>query len=79
VHSPGDPNLGGGVDPIIIFGNLGYALAGMILMFAGFLVFDKLTPRVNFADEIGKGNMAVAMIISALFVSLAFIIGRSLN
>jgi uncharacterized membrane protein YjfL (UPF0719 family) len=42
-------------------------------------VFDKLTPRVNFADEIGKGNTAVAMIISALFVSLAFIIGRSLN
>jgi putative membrane protein len=79
VHSPGDPTLGGGVDPIIIFGNLGYALAGMILMFAGFLVFDKLTPRVNFADEIGKGNMAVAMIISALFVSLAIIIGRSLN
>ena len=59
--------------------NLFYALCGMILMFAGFLLFDKLTPRVNFADEIGKGNLAVAIIIAALFVSLAFIIGRSLN
>jgi uncharacterized membrane protein YjfL (UPF0719 family) len=67
------------VDPSIIVGNLGYALAGMFLMFAGYILFDKLTPRVNFPDELGKGNMAVALIIAALFVSLAYIIGRSLN
>ena|GEM_PF-500948 len=79
MHSPGDLSLGGGVDLSIIFGNLGYALLGMILMFAGYILFDQLTPRVNFPDELGKGNMAVALIIAALFVSLAYIIGRSLN
>jgi putative membrane protein len=67
------------VDFSIMLGNLGYAALGMLLMFAGYIIFDKLTPRVNFPDELGKGNVAVALIIAALFVSLAYIIGRSLN
>jgi len=67
------------VDLSIITANLLYAFAGMLLMFVGYILFDKLTPRVNFPDELGKGNVAVAIIIAALFVSLAYIIGRSLN
>ena len=67
------------MDLSIITANLLYAFAGMLLMFVGYILFDKLTPRVNFPDELGKGNVAVAIIIAALFVSLAYIIGRSLN
>ncbi len=59
--------------------NLLYAAVGMILMFAGYILFDKLTPRVNFPDELGKGNVAVAICIAALFLALAYIIGRSLD
>jgi uncharacterized membrane protein YjfL (UPF0719 family) len=51
----------------------------MILMFAGYILFDKLTPRVDFPDELGKGNVAVAICIAALFLALAYIIGRSLD
>ncbi len=67
------------MDSSIILGNLGYAIAGMFLMFAGFMLFDKLTPRVDFQAELSKGNMAVAVIIAALFLGLAYLIGRSLN
>jgi uncharacterized membrane protein YjfL (UPF0719 family) len=63
----------------VVFGNLAYAAAGMLLMFAGLWIFDRVTPRVNFPDEIAKGNMAVAVIIAAFFLSVAYIIGRSLN
>jgi len=59
--------------------NLGYALAGIVLMFAGFWILDLITPRVNFSDELGKGNLAVAIVIAAFFLSVAYIIGRSLN
>lgn len=73
------PTPGGNVDLSIAGANLVYAFGGMILMFLGFWIFDKITPRVDFPTEIGKGNLAVAIIIAALFVSLAYIIGRSLN
>jgi len=59
--------------------NLLYAFFGLVMMFIGYWLFDRITPRIHFQDELGKGNMAVAMVISALFVSLAYIIGRSLN
>jgi putative membrane protein len=63
----------------VALANLGYAFGGMLLMLAGYILFDKLTPRVDFNDELGKGNVAVAVVIAALFLSLAYIIGRSLN
>jgi uncharacterized membrane protein YjfL (UPF0719 family) len=67
------------VDVAIIGGNLLYAVAGMLLMFGGFLLFDRLTPRMDFSDELRKGNLAVAVVVAALFLSVAYIIGRSLN
>ena len=59
--------------------NLGYAFAGMLLMFFGVWLFDKVTPRVDFPTEIVKGNVAMAIIIGSFFLAVAYIIGRSLN
>jgi uncharacterized membrane protein YjfL (UPF0719 family) len=72
-------NLGGNVEISIAASNLLYAFFGLILMFVGYWLFDRITPHIHFQDELGKGNMAVAMVISALFISLAYVIGRSLN
>ncbi len=59
--------------------NIGYAIFGVILMFLSYRLIDKLTPEVNFPDELKKGNVAVAIFIAAIFVSIAIIIGNSLN
>ena len=67
------------MDLTIVAGNLMYAALGVLLMFGGFLLFDKLTPRVDFSGELGKGNIAVGIVIGALFFAIAYIIGRSLN
>lgn len=67
------------MDLSIVAGNLLYALAGMLLMFGGFWLFDRILPRVDFSVELGKGNVAVAIVIGAMFLAIAFIIGRSLN
>jgi uncharacterized membrane protein YjfL (UPF0719 family) len=68
-----------GVDISIMAGNLLYAALGMLLMFGGFLLFDKLLPRVDFSAELAKGNVAVGIVIGALFFAIAYIVGRSLN
>ncbi|MES2525243.1 MAG: DUF350 domain-containing protein [Gemmatimonadota bacterium] len=63
----------------IIALNFGYAILGVILMFASYRVIDWLTPSVDFPDELKRGNIAVAIFIAALFIAIAMIIGNALN
>ena len=63
----------------IIAVNLLYAVAGVVLMFLSYRAIDRLTPEVNFPAELGKGNIAVAIFVAAIFISIAIIIGHALN
>jgi uncharacterized membrane protein YjfL (UPF0719 family) len=63
----------------IIAINFVYAIFGVILMYAAYRFIDLLTPQVDFPEELKKGNVAVAIFIAAIFVSIAIIIGHSLN
>ena len=63
----------------IILINFLYAGLGVLLMYASYRVIDVLTPQVNFPEELKRGNVAVAIFIAALFISIALIIGGALN
>lgn len=63
----------------IIAVNFFYAALGIVLMWVSYRVFDRLTPQVDFAQELKKGNVAVAIFIAALFIAIALIVGRALN
>jgi uncharacterized membrane protein YjfL (UPF0719 family) len=54
--------------------NFLYAALGVLLMYASYRVIDLLIPQVNFPEELKRGNIAVAIFIGALFVSIALII-----
>ena len=59
--------------------NLVYAALGVILMYVSYRIIDRLTPEVDFRVELQRGNIAVAIFIGALFISIAMIIGGALN
>ncbi|MEK7263659.1 MAG: DUF350 domain-containing protein [Bacteroidota bacterium] len=63
----------------IIAINFMYAALGVVLMYASYRIFDLLTPKVDFADELKHGNVAVAIFVAAIFISIAIIIGGALN
>jgi len=63
----------------IIALNLMYAVLGVVLMYVSYRVIDRLTPHVDFPEELKKGNIAVAIFIAAIFLSIAIIIGGALN
>ncbi|MCX5768102.1 MAG: DUF350 domain-containing protein [Gemmatimonadetes bacterium] len=67
------------MDLKIIGLNLGYAVLGVILMYASYRIIDRLTPEVDFPAELKRGNVAVAIFIAALFIAIAMIIGHALN
>jgi putative membrane protein len=63
----------------IIALNFGYAALGVVLMFVSYRVIDWLTPQVDFPSELRNGNIAVAIFIAAIFLSIAIIVGGALN
>jgi uncharacterized membrane protein YjfL (UPF0719 family) len=63
----------------IIAINLLYAVLGVVVMFASYRVIDRLTPEVDFPAELRQGNLAVAIVIAAIFLSIAIIVGGALN
>lgn len=67
------------MDLSIVGLNFIYAILGVILMYVSYRVIDRLTPEVDFPEELKKGNVAVAIFIAALFIAIAMIVGRALN
>jgi uncharacterized membrane protein YjfL (UPF0719 family) len=59
--------------------NFFYAIIGIVLMFVSYRVIDRLTPQVDFAEELKKGNIAVGLFVSAIFVAVAIVVAGALN
>jgi putative membrane protein len=59
-------------DLVAVFG---FGIDFILLLMIGYKVFDWLTPRCDFPDELVKKNIAVAIVISALFIALAIGLG----
>ena len=59
--------------------NFLYAALGVVLMYVSYRLIDILTPQVDFPAELKSGNIAVAIFIAALFISIALIVGGALN
>ena len=55
------------------------AILGVVLMFLSYRAIDLLTPEVDFPAELRKGNVAVAIFIAAIFLSVAMVVARALN
>jgi uncharacterized membrane protein YjfL (UPF0719 family) len=48
-------------------------------MFIAYRAIDKMTPEVNFPEELRKGNIAVAIFVAAIFISVAVVVAGALN
>jgi uncharacterized membrane protein YjfL (UPF0719 family) len=56
-----------------------YGFLGIVLAIAGYFLFDVVEYRINFADEIKKGNTAAAIVIAAFIIGVCFIVGRAIG
>jgi len=56
-----------------------FALVGTIVLFAAFKIFDWAFTRIDMEEEIKKGNMAVAILASAVMLGLSIIIAAAIN
>lgn len=63
----------------IIALNFLYAGLGVVLMYFSYRLIDWLTPQIDFTAELKRGNIAIAIFIAALFLSIAMIVGGALK
>lgn len=50
-----------------------FGLIGIGLLIVGFFVFDVLAKKIDVAEQLNKGNTAVAIVVGALLFSIAYI------
>ncbi|WP_422929258.1 DUF350 domain-containing protein [Singulisphaera sp. PoT] len=56
-----------------------YGTLGVLLSAFGYKLFDLIETKVDFAEEIRKGNMAVAVVVGAFLIGICYIIGRTVG
>lgn len=56
-----------------------FGLLGIALLALGFKVFEWITPKLNVEEELGKGNVAVAVVIAAAIIGVALIVVRAIG
>ena len=59
--------------------NIAYAIIGVVLMYASYRAFDLLSRRIDFQEELQKGNIAVAIVIGSIFIAIAMIVSGALG
>jgi putative membrane protein len=62
-----------------LISTLAFGGLGVVLLFVGFKLFERLTPRLDVEKELAEKNMAVGVVVAAMFVALGLIIAHTIS
>ena len=54
-------------------GSLVFGMIGIVLLVLGFVFFDFVLRKVDFQEELNKGNMSIAVVVSTFLLAAAYI------
>lgn len=56
-----------------------FGILGILLATLGYKMFDWIETKIDFADEIKKGNIAAAIVVGSFIIGICVIIGRAVG
>jgi len=65
------------IDSLISATSFGFL--GMVLLLFGLKLFDWMTPKLDIEKELAEKNMAVAIVVAAMFISMGIILVRTVG
>lgn len=65
--------------PEIIFGSILYALIGIVILGLFFVIVDKLTPYHLWTEIVDKKNVALAIVLGAVCISVGLIVAAAVH
>jgi len=67
------------MDTAIIFNSLIYALLGVVIFIASFIIVDKLTPYDLWKQLVEEKNIALAIVVGAAALGICVIIAAAIH
>jgi putative membrane protein len=65
--------------PAAVFGSIVYALIGVTVFWISFVVIDKLTPYKLWEEICEKKNLALAVVVAAMCISIGLIVSAAIH
>jgi len=65
--------------PEVLGGTILYAVIGVVVLWLSFMVIDKLTPYHLWHQLVEEKNMALAIVVGAMFIALGMIIAAAIH
>ena len=53
-----------------------FGMVAILLIVLGYVIFDRLTPKLDFDDLLNKGNTALAIVVGSFILGLCYVVGR---
>jgi putative membrane protein len=65
--------------PAVFFGSMLFALIGVAIFWICFVIVDKITPYDLWDEIVGKRNMALAIVVAAMCLSIGLIVAAAIH
>lgn len=65
--------------PSVFIGSIAYALIGVLVFWICFIVVDKLTPYDLWGEIVEKKNVALAIVVAAMCLSIGLIVSAAIH
>jgi putative membrane protein len=53
-----------------------FGFVAILLIVLGYILFDKLTPKLAFDELLNKGNMALAVVVGSFLLGLCYVVAH---
>jgi putative membrane protein len=65
--------------PGVFFGSILYALIGVLVFWICFVLIDKLTPYRLWDEIVEKRNLALAIVVASMCISIGLIVSAAIH
>jgi uncharacterized membrane protein YjfL (UPF0719 family) len=65
--------------PSVILGTILYAVIGVVVLWLSFVVIDKITPYKLWEELCEKKNVALAIVVGAMFIAIGQIVAAAIH
>jgi uncharacterized membrane protein YjfL (UPF0719 family) len=65
--------------PAVVLGSILYALIGVVVLWVSFVVIDKLTPYKLWEEIVEEKNLALAIVVAAMFIAIGLIVAAAIH
>ena len=65
--------------PSVFFGSILYAVIGVLVFWISFVILDKVTPYRLWEEICEKKNLALAIVVGAMFIAIGQIVAAAIH